>query len=88
MKEVCTAIIKNMAPLYLKTPTSQEEWEKIAQDFENKWQFPNCIGAMDGKHLVMQPPPEAASKYYNYKHTHSIILLAALALTMNAFMQT
>eukprot|EP00112_Aurelia_sp_Birch-Aquarium-sp1_P024660 Seg788.16 transcript_id=Seg788.16/GoldUCD/mRNA.D3Y31 product="Protein ALP1-like" protein_id=Seg788.16/GoldUCD/D3Y31 len=78
VKEVCTAIIKNMAPLYLKTPKSQEEWEGIAQNFEKKWQFPNCIGAIDGKHLVMQPPPEAASKYYNYKHTHSIILLAVV----------
>ena len=46
VKEVCTAIIKNMAPSYLKTPTSQEEWEKIAQDFENKWQFPNCNAFM------------------------------------------
>ena len=67
-----------MAPLYLKTPRSQEEWESIAQDFENKWQFPNCTGAIDGKHLVMQPLPEAASRYYNYKHAHSITLLAVV----------
>ena len=27
---------------------------------------------------VMQQPPKAASKYYNYKHAHSIILLAVV----------
>ena len=74
--EVCKAIIKNVSPLYLKVPSSAEEWLEIAEKFSERWEFPNCLGAIDGKHIVMQPPPEAGSYFYNYKHTHSIVLLA------------
>eukprot|EP00112_Aurelia_sp_Birch-Aquarium-sp1_P010844 Seg230.5 transcript_id=Seg230.5/GoldUCD/mRNA.D3Y31 product="Protein ALP1-like" protein_id=Seg230.5/GoldUCD/D3Y31 len=65
-----------MEPVYLKVPSTEEEWLAIAKKFYERWQFPNCIGAIDGKHIVMQPPGDAGSKYYNYKHMHSIVLMA------------
>ena len=76
IKDVCLAVIKNMEHLYLNVPSNAEDWLKIAREFDEKWQFPNCIGAIDGKHVVIQPPAGAGSQYYNYKHTHSIVLLA------------
>ncbi|KMQ83974.1 nuclease harbi1-like protein [Lasius niger] len=39
------------------------------------WQFPNCIGALDGKHIVMQKPAHSGSISYNYKQTFSIVLM-------------
>lgn len=60
----------------LKVPATKKQWEAIAQDFYNQWQIPNVIGAMDGKHIVFRPPKSAGSHYYNYKGTHSIVLLA------------
>ena len=35
---------------FLKVPCSEEEWKSSAFDFEEKWTFPNCVGAIDNKH--------------------------------------
>ncbi|ELT89992.1 hypothetical protein CAPTEDRAFT_111992, partial [Capitella teleta] len=55
-------------------PTSSEEWLIIPKIFTKKWNFPLCIGVIDGKH--MRSPANAGSSYYNYKGYHSIVLLA------------
>lgn len=57
-------------------PTTQQEWTQISDQFREKWNFPNCCGAIDGKHIVIIPPPNSGSEFYNYKHHNSIVLLA------------
>lgn len=57
-------------------PETDEEWSKIASDYAMQWNFPNCCGSMDGKHIQIRPPPNSGSYYFNYKGTCSVILLA------------
>ncbi|XP_059915812.1 uncharacterized protein LOC132463568 [Gadus macrocephalus] len=72
---VCAAIEKTMMERFLPRPT-QETWEEVAQGFWEKWNFPNCLGAIDGKHVTIQAPALSGSQYLNYKKTFSIVLLA------------
>ena len=57
-------------------PDSKEKWLSVAKEFEEKWQFPNCVGAIDGKHVPLINPFNSGSTYFSYKSFFSIVLLA------------
>ena len=62
---------------YLPDPT-RERWEKIEKGFRFRWNFPNCIGAIDGKHVIIKSPPNSETKFHNYKGSFSIVLMAVV----------
>lgn len=57
-------------------PQNQEEWLGIAENYENTWNFPHCLEAIDSKHVQLQAPITSGSDYLNYKSTFSIVLMA------------
>lgn len=59
----------------MPVPT-EELWKNTARRFQERWQFPNCIGALDGKHIQIQAPANSGSLFHNYKGTFSVVLLA------------
>ncbi|KAM3921244.1 uncharacterized protein RB166_010652 [Leptodactylus fuscus] len=74
--ETCEAIVGALREEYLRFPKNPQEWKEVADDFEWLWQFPNCGGAVGGKHVRISKPPNSGSNYYNYKGFCSIILVA------------
>lgn len=69
-----------LQPIVLKFP-SKEDWKFISNEFMTKWQFPNCLGAIDGRHMKVQAFPNSGSAFYNYKQFFSMILLATCDAT-------
>nr|CAI5840914.1 unnamed protein product [Callosobruchus analis] len=59
----------------MPSPT-EEIWKTVEKNFCELWNFPNCIGAIDGKHVVIEAPANSGSLYFNYKKTFSVVLLA------------
>ena len=45
------------------------------EEFYSLWQFPNCIGAIDGTHTEIQAPHNSGFLFFNYKKTFSVVLL-------------
>lgn len=53
VSETCEAIWTVLKDSVFEQPTVNG-WRRIAKTFEEKWDFPNCIGAIDGKHIIIQ----------------------------------
>lgn len=76
VKGCCKAVVERLTPDFIKVPATEAEWLDVSKRFEDRWNYPHALGAIDGKHVRIQKPKNGGSFYYNYKHTHSIILMA------------
>ena len=75
LTETTDAIVKNLKEIVFPK-LNMETYKTIAHGFQSRWNFPNCIGAIDGKHIAIQAPPNSGSEFFNYKKHSSIVLMA------------
>ncbi|XP_062412373.1 uncharacterized protein LOC134102312 [Sardina pilchardus] len=75
--ETCEALCVVLKD-HLKTPTTEAGWREVARGFQDRCQFPHCLGAIDGKHVYIQPPANSGSLFYNYKGRFSVVLMAVV----------
>ena len=59
----------------LQLPKTEIDWRAIADQFNTRWNFPHCLGSVDGKHVQILAPEHSGSLFFNYKGTFSIVLL-------------
>lgn len=67
----------------LQIPKTQEKWMEVVNEFDTKWNFPHCVGAIDGKHVALQCPIKSSSEFINYKGFFSIVLFALVDANYN-----
>ncbi|XP_043483538.1 protein ANTAGONIST OF LIKE HETEROCHROMATIN PROTEIN 1-like [Leptopilina heterotoma] len=76
IRDVSKIIWEVLSPKFLGIK-SVEEWQEVAKEYQDTWDFPNCLGAIDGKHVRIVKPPHSGSAFYNYKKYCSFVLMAA-----------
>lgn len=57
-------------------PTTTEGILLNVEDFEVLWDFPQCLGSIDGTYIKIQPPKHDAHSYFCHKSFYSTVLLA------------
>ena len=83
--EVCRAIWVVFEERHKPVPSSAF-LSAVAEDYWEKWKFPNCCGSIDGKHVRILAPANSGSMFYNYKKFFSINLLAVADANYRFFM--
>lgn len=63
--------------IFFQFPQTENDWNIIASEFKKRWNFPHCLGCIDGKHIEIIPPSGSSSYFYNYKQRHSMVIADA-----------
>lgn len=84
---ISASAISNFVPLVLKAIKEKiqdvhlpqhgdSDWEQKADEFWDLWDFPNCVSAVDGKHVRIVAPDKSGSLFHNFKNFFSVVLFA------------
>ncbi|KAA0721497.1 hypothetical protein E1301_Tti020112 [Triplophysa tibetana] len=71
--ETCAALHQVMKDRFLKTPDTEDDWRRIAKRFEERWQFPHCLGALDAKHIHIQASAKNACPSQNFLMMSAVV---------------
>lgn len=56
-------------------PTTIDDWSEVVNGFDQRRDYPACLGSVDRKHIRICKPKGVGSHFYNYKNYHSLVLL-------------
>ena len=66
-------MVLHLGPVYVKKPLP-DEFRNIIDGFQQRWDFPQCAGAIDGTHIPIIGPEDERNEYFNRKGWYSIIM--------------
>lgn len=72
--EVSHVIFNCLREEHLSFPQGPE-WLDVANDFEQLWDFPNCVGAIDTQQIEIKRPAHSGSFFYNYTQRFTMGLM-------------
>ena len=84
--ETFDAFRTQLCHTYLPTPKTPQEWRRISEEFSTLWNSPHCIGAGDGKHVVVDCLQNSCSNFSSTKvplalfYCPVVMLITALQL--------
>ncbi|XP_069611000.1 uncharacterized protein [Ranitomeya imitator] len=71
----CRALWNVLRDEFIPLPT-EDIWIEIAKKFWSVCDFPNCLGAVDGKHIRIIKPARTGSEYFHNKKLFFVVLMA------------
>ena len=74
---------KTWPPLHMPVRTT-EMLLAASNESYLEWNFPKCVGSIDGKHIWLKCPSNSGSMHYNCKH-YCIIVPQGLSDARNRF---
>jgi len=75
VRDTCDAIWECLKPAYMSA-RDKNDWIRTVNELYERTNFPNCIGAVDGRHIRIRKPNESGSQFSNYKNFFSAVLVA------------
>uniref|UniRef100_A0A8C4H3D8 DDE Tnp4 domain-containing protein n=1 Tax=Dicentrarchus labrax TaxID=13489 RepID=A0A8C4H3D8_DICLA len=77
VRQVSQAVWDCLVDDFMPVPR-EADWRAMAEDYMELRNFPNCVGAVDSKHVIIQAPANSGPLYRNYKGSFSIVLTAVV----------
>jgi hypothetical protein len=72
VRQVTRVISEYLGPKYIKLPVTKEDVEEKVKGFYKAFNFPQCIGAIDGTHIEIKQPKSNPTDYINRKSRFSL----------------
>ena len=72
VRRVCYVISNVLGPKYIRLPYTSAEVEHLTSQFYVHYGIPQCLGAVDGTHIMIKQPPGSSTDYINRKSTYSL----------------
>ena len=85
VEEVCEALWKSLQPIVMPEP-NEEIWRASEKVFKEKWNFPHCVAAIDGKHVRIKAPPHRGSEFLITKNIPLLFCLHWLMLIKDSLL--